>query len=264
MPAHRPAVSVIVPVYNGEALLADAIGSIQRQTQPPDEIVIVDDGSSDGTATVAARLRGNLRYVHQPNGGPPATRNTGLRIATGDVIATLDADDLWPTDRMERLLGTLAADTTIEVALGRLQLICGAAGTDGERCERLSEPAPGLFLGSALFRRSAFERVGLFDPALRLGDDLDWFLRAMEARLPMTAIEPVTLLYRMHTGNTTHDRAAVQHGIATALHKSLRRRRDAGGGQVAPLPAIPGCGSIDDALRRTVELQRRAWAGAQP
>jgi len=265
MPAHRPAVSVIVPVHNGEAFLADAVDSIQRQTEPPDEIIIVDDGSSDGTASVAARLRGDIRYVHQPNAGPPAARNTGLRMATGDVIGTLDADDLWPLDRLELLRGILAADRSLEVVLGRLQFMRGRAGTDGERCERLSDPVAGLFLGSALFRRSAFERVGPFDPALRLGDDLDWFLRAMERRLAITAIEPVTLLYRMHAANVTHDRAAVRRGIAAVLYKSLSRRRAANGGQAAPLPAIPGCGSVDDALRRTIELQRNVWAGtSQP
>ena len=260
MEPHRPIVSVIVPVFNGEAFLAAAVESILRQTRPPDEVIIVDDGSSDGTAAVAARLPGDIRYVYQANAGPPAARNTGLRVATGDVIGMLDADDLWPAQRLASLLSQLAADSSLDVVLGRLQLIGSEDGTARRALEPLADPVVGLFLGSALLRRSAFDRVGLFDPTLRLGDDMDWFLRAMEQRVSMTAVESVTLLYRLHASNITHDRDAVQRDIATVLRKSLTRRRRAGGGDIAPLPAIPGCAAIDPVLRRTIALHRDQWA----
>ncbi len=88
-------VSVIIPVYNGDAYLLDAVDSIQRQHYKPLEIIIIDDGSTDSTAEIAADLRGDVRYVYQPNSGPSAARNKGLRMARGEVIGFLDVDDLW-------------------------------------------------------------------------------------------------------------------------------------------------------------------------
>ena len=254
-------VSVIVPVYNGAAFLADAVESLERQTRPPDEIIIVDDGSTDSTAAIAARWRG-IRYHYQSNAGPAAARNRGLEMATGDVIGMLDADDLWPSDRMAILLARLGEDPSLEVVLGRLQFIARPAGDDGASYEPLAEPVVKLSLGSGLFRRSAFERVGRFDAGMPCAEDLDWFLRALERHLCMAAIDAVTLLYRWHDTNMTRDGTAVHRGIATALRASVVRRRTAGGGSAAPLPTIPGCGPGGDALRWAIELQTRRWTRA--
>jgi glycosyltransferase involved in cell wall biosynthesis len=258
MESQRPSVSVIVPVYNGAAFLADAVDSIGRQTQPPDEVIVIDDGSTDATPAIAARWRG-IRYRYQPNAGPAAARNRGLEMATGDIIGMLDADDLWPSERMRLLLTRLAEDPTLDAVLGRTQFIARQPGDEGPHGEPLTEPVVALTLGGALFRRSAFERVGRFDTRMPCAEDLDWFLRALEQRLCMAAIDRVTLLYRMHAANMTRDGSAVHHGIATALRESIVRRRTAGGGSAAPLPAIPGCGPGGDALRHAIELQTRRW-----
>ncbi|MFQ5500546.1 MAG: glycosyltransferase family 2 protein [Candidatus Zixiibacteriota bacterium] len=83
MKSFQPFVSVIIPVFNGEAFLAEAIESIHRQNYHPLETIIVDDGSTDGTATIASRFKESVRYIFQPNGGPAAARNRGLRMARG-------------------------------------------------------------------------------------------------------------------------------------------------------------------------------------
>ena len=91
----KPFVSVIIPAYNGEAYLAEAVESTQRQNYHPLEIIIVDDGSTDGTAQIATSFKGEVRYMYQPNsGGPAAGRNRGLKMARGEVIAFLDQDAL--------------------------------------------------------------------------------------------------------------------------------------------------------------------------
>ena len=256
----RASISVIVPVYNGERFLAAAVESIQRQSPAPDEIIVVDDGSTDATAAVASRLAGNVRWVHQRNGGPPAARNAGLEVARGEIIGMLDADDLWPDERLGSLLTLLDHDRSIDIVLGRMQLIRGEEPPRRQQFVTLAEPFYGLSLGAALFRRSVFERVGAFDPSLRFSEDLDWFLRALEQRVEIAASDTLALHYRMHTGNITHDGAAVQRGVAAALKKSLDRRRAVGGGEPAPLPPIPGCGTLDAALRQAISLQRTAWA----
>ena len=94
-------VSAIIPVYNGEAFLAEAAASIQRQRVDALEIIIVNDGSTDGTAEVIESLQGTIRSASQPNRGPAAARSRGVRMAQGNVIAFLDADDLWPEDKLE-------------------------------------------------------------------------------------------------------------------------------------------------------------------
>ena len=92
--------SVIMPVYNGAEFLAEAVASIVAQAYQPLEIIVVDDGSTDETATIVQSLGGEIRYLYQFNQGPAAARNAGLALAQGDLIAFLDVDDLWPADKL--------------------------------------------------------------------------------------------------------------------------------------------------------------------
>lgn len=98
----QPLISCIVPVYNGELYLREAIDSILAQTYRPLEIIVVDDGSTDATPDVVAGYGDRLRYIRQPNAGPGAARNHGLNLAQGEFIAFLDADDLWHPDKLAR------------------------------------------------------------------------------------------------------------------------------------------------------------------
>ena len=103
MNSEKPLVSVIMPVYNGAAFLTGAIDNIRRQNYEPLEIIIVDDGSTDSTGQIVASFGSDIRYVYQANQGPAAARNHGLRLATGDLIAFLDVDDLWAENRFVQL-----------------------------------------------------------------------------------------------------------------------------------------------------------------
>ena len=95
-------ISCIVPVYNGERYLAETLQSILGQRVGPLEVIVVDDGSTDGTAGVARRFGSAIRVLHQTNAGPAAARNLGLSEARGDFVAFLDADDLWKPDKLAR------------------------------------------------------------------------------------------------------------------------------------------------------------------
>ena len=101
MNSSKPLVSVIVPVYNGEDFLVDALASIRQQDYCPLEIVIVNDGSTDGTVELAATLGQDINWIQQQNNGPSAARNAGLATARGEFIAFLDADDLWPPGKLQ-------------------------------------------------------------------------------------------------------------------------------------------------------------------
>src|SRR5262245_20840904 len=95
-------ISCIVPVFNGERYLGEAIESILKQSYRPIEIIIADDGSTDDTVTVAARYGTQIRYLRQSNAGPAAARNLGLSVAAGEFVAFLDADDIWHPEKLAR------------------------------------------------------------------------------------------------------------------------------------------------------------------
>ncbi|MDR5708499.1 MAG: glycosyltransferase family 2 protein, partial [Armatimonadota bacterium] len=90
-----PTVSLVIPAHNAEAYLREALDSVFAQTRPPDEVIVVDDGSLDRTPEIAASYGDRVRLVRQPNRGEAAARNTGVRVAQGELIAFLDADDAW-------------------------------------------------------------------------------------------------------------------------------------------------------------------------
>lgn len=217
-------VSVIVPVYNGAAYLADAIASIRAQQYAPLEIIIVDDGSTDETAAIAASLGADVRYVYQQNQGPAAARNRGLKAATGEVIAFLDADDLWTPDKLELQLGILARHPGAAVVMGHMRAfredpaIPVPSPYNGETALLANQ------VGSTLVRRTVFERIGGFDEGLRYGEDIDWLMRVREAGISIHVLAEVTLLYRIHANNMTRG-GDTSYVLTRVLHRSLERRR---------------------------------------
>ena len=118
-----PLVSVVIPVFNGEKFLRDAVESVLAQKYSPIEVIIVDDGSTDGTASVANSFPETVRYLHQINNGPAAARNRGIEQAQGSLIAFADADDLWPAAKLALQLPDLIGDPTIEIVIGRIQQV---------------------------------------------------------------------------------------------------------------------------------------------
>ncbi|HKV36457.1 MAG TPA: glycosyltransferase family A protein, partial [Pyrinomonadaceae bacterium] len=114
-------VSVIIPVFNGERFLREAVQSVLDQGDSSVEIIVVDDGSTDGTETVARSLP--VRYLHQTNQGPAAARNRGIEHAQGSLLAFADADDLWPVNKLELQLPCLLRDPKIDIVLGRIQQV---------------------------------------------------------------------------------------------------------------------------------------------
>lgn len=232
----RPTISVIVPVYNGERHLAEAVVSIRAQKYQPLEVIVVDDGSTDGTADLARNLGPGIRCLHQPNAGPAAARNQGLGASTGDWITFLDADDLWPPGRLDRQQAFLDTHPDIDVVQGLCQPFRTSGPETGGDLGVCWSPKP----DSALFRRGVFDRVGGFDPNLRVGEDLDWFYRARERGVRIAVQREVAVLYRLRgdslTGGGSPD--TVSAAALAAARASLRRRRPAGGGRVAPLTPV--------------------------
>jgi len=227
---NRSLVSVIIPVYNGERYLAEAIESVLAQTYRPIEIVVVDDGSTDGSAEVAKGFHDNIRYVFQPNSGSPAARNTGLRMANGNVISFIDADDLWSNNKLSLQLKHLDNNSSAEIVLGHLQfLLYRITDSNKHGWEVSSDPQITLNLGSGVFRKSVFDKVGLFDETLHYCDDWDWFMRAKELGVSMLIHKEVTLLYRRHKHNLTNQKKMGDSYLIRIFKNSIDRRRQKSG-----------------------------------
>jgi glycosyltransferase involved in cell wall biosynthesis len=221
----EPLVSVVIPVFNGERFLREAVESVLAQKYSPLEIIMVDDGSTDGTADVARSLPETVRYLHQTNQGPAAARNRGIEHAQGSLIAFADADDLWPEDKLALQLPYLMRDPAAEIVMGRIQqVLLSETGA-----ENFAEPAFSVNLGSAIIRKSVFERVGLFDETMRYSEDVDWFMRAREGGAAIVTIDAVTLLYRQHDQNMTRGKSTSELNVLKALKRSLDRRRESTG-----------------------------------
>ena len=217
-----PLVSIIIPVFNGERFLREAVESVLAQKYSPVEIIIVDDGSTDSTATLARSFPETVRYLHQTNHGPAAARNRGIEQAQGDLIAFADADDLWPSHKLELQLPYLIRDSKIDIVLGRIQQVL----LSETQAKEIGDPAFSVNLGSAVIRRSCFERVGLFDETMRYSEDVDWFMRAREGAAAIMTIDAVTLFYRQHEQNMTRGKSTSELNVLKALKKSLDRRRE--------------------------------------
>lgn len=223
-----PEISVVLPVYNAAGIVEEAIASVRAQGHKSLEIVIVDDGSTDNSAAVIDRLRApDIRAFKQDNQGPSAARNRAIRESRGKIIAMIDADDLWPQGKLELQLGRLRRDPELLLVGGRIERVSmDGNSSDSERFpngDQYSAP----HLGAVLFRREAFDVVGLFDESLRFSEDQDWFLRAREQGLKMLFLKEVTLIYRRHQGNMTATKTARDLMFTAVLKKSLDRRRKA-------------------------------------
>ncbi|QXQ07936.1 glycosyltransferase [Sphingosinicellaceae bacterium] len=229
--ATAPLVSVIVPVFNGAHFLPEAIASVLAQNYPAFEIIVVDDGSTDDIAAAVAALPAEVRFLRQANGGPAAARNHGIRAASADLIAFVDVDDLWPAGKLAAALAWLAEHPETDVVIGRAQLI--------EYGSFVGSPADSFacYIGAGLFRRSAFDRNGLFDPLLRFAEDVDWFASAERNGLAVDRLEQIMLNVRRHPGNSTRGKTGIELLPLHLARKALQRKRETTGDGQTPLSA---------------------------
>jgi len=226
-PSARPLISVIIPVYNGAEFLHEAVASVLAQNYSALEIIVVDDGSQDDIEAAVRALPIDVRFFRQINMGPSSARNRGIRDASGDYIAFLDVDDLWPSGNLDSLLRGME-ETGADVIIGRGQMAQMRAGTrEYDFVGNPSESFP-YYIGSALYRRDVFQRNGLFDTDMRFGEDTDWYKRAEEAGLAVARVEQTSLIVRRHPGNMTRGKTMVELAVLRVAKKALDRRRQGG------------------------------------
>lgn len=231
-------VSCIVPVFNGERYLDEALRSLLAQTAGPPEVIVVDDGSTDATAEILASYADRVRAVRQENAGPATARNRGLRLARGQLISFLDSDDLWEPAKLERQLAFLAARPEVHACVTHAQNFwIPELQSEAEtfREHRIAKPMPAFLASTLLARRAIFDRVGGFDETLRFGDSTDWFLRAARCGVKVAMLPEVLYSRRIHERNRSRVHGPNSREEFLALVKRhLDERRAVVGGDAEP------------------------------
>jgi glycosyltransferase involved in cell wall biosynthesis len=218
-----PLVSAIMPAFQAEAFLEEALASVLAQDYAPFEVVVCDDGSTDRTPEILA-AHPDVRTVRQPNAGPGAARNTAVAGSRGEVLAFFDADDLWPPTRLTVQVAHLAVHPEVGCVLGRQTWI---------------DPPPwlvrdavygdldGIPFNSIMVRRSAFEEVGGFDESFTHSEDRDLLFRLRERGIGIEVIPEVVVFRRFHGANLTMSTPS-SSPMLRSLRQKLERERAAG------------------------------------
>jgi len=230
-------ISAIIPAYNSQDFILDAIKSIQNQTHPIDEIIVIDDGSVDNTQQLIQSQTKNIIYLKQDNQGPSAARNAGIKRAKGDWIAFLDADDQWIENKIEKQLDALSLSPELHLLAGDMQEI----GMNNEVMTQsvlakhnllqpfqlnqsraihhaLAQLVSKNFIptGTVLVKRSTVLEAGLFNKDIRFGEDLELWAK-IAAKHPITCLPEILMLRRLHQQNATNATAAMLADLVNVM-----------------------------------------------
>jgi len=221
-------VSVVIPCCDCEAYVGQAIESVLGQSWPPLELIVVDDGSRDGSEKVVRSFGEAVRLVKIPHGGAGAARNAGAVLARGDYVAFLDADDLWPGDSLQVRLEAFLRDPGLDMVFGMTAQFISPELDAATRSRIVcpGEPVMVRLPGTVLLSRKAFDRVGGFATDVAVGEGLDWIMRCAELGLHGGTVRSVVLRRRLHAVNLGKPRST-RKDYLKVVRAALERRRTA-------------------------------------
>lgn len=222
-------VSIIIPCYNGERFLAEAIAAALAQSYPQCEVIVVDDGSSDGSADIMQEYAGRIHIVRQTNAGLPAARNAGIRVSRGGYLAFLDADDYWRHDFIENMVQALETSGAAIAYCGWQNVgLPGERGApfvppDYEQPDKLEKMVGGVRwpVHAALVRRDVIACVGGFDPKWTSCEDFAFWIR-VATRHALVRVPEVLAFYRHHGNQMTNNRSLIAHNHWKVQREFLR------------------------------------------
>lgn len=219
--------SVVIPAFNAARYLEDSVASALVQLGPDDEILIVDDGSTDRTQAVIDQLTDPRIHalVHPSRRGTAAARNLALDAVTGDYVHFLDHDDCWTADRLSRLRPVLQTEQP-DVISGWVEHFYCTQLTEEQRVQYLLPmPQAAALPGSVVIRRDVIERIGRFDGSLSSGEFIDFLSRGLALGLNWRRIDFVLFRRRIHGNNHTLTDQALQHSYLEVIRRHLARQR---------------------------------------
>ena len=227
-------VGVVIRTLDASRYLAASIESVIAQTRPPAEIVAVDGGSTDGTLEILASFGDRVRMIPQRRRGLAGAAQDGVDATSLPLVAFQDADDLWPTDRLEGMVRWLDSHPEWDGTMGRVEHFVSPelSDEDAARFEVPVGPQPGAGLPSLLVRRTVFQRAGEFLDGLSAGEYLEWHDRATRAGVRIEPVPTICLRRRVHLSNFTR-RPESKRDYLRALRAVMTRRRGSDGSDPA-------------------------------
>jgi GT2 family glycosyltransferase len=225
-----PQVSVIIPAYNARQYIRATLESALNQDFDSFEIIVVDDGSADGTHTIVEGYRDRgVVLLRQPNAGLGAARNRALSASRGAFVALLDSDDLWEPDYLRTMVGFLDHNPDVSIAFSDT-LFFGVSKFVGRRFQEVYPPCPPITFAkvaglishvscAATLRREVFTRVGVFDEDMLGTEDFDLWLRALHAGCRIEPISKVLVHYRRHASSLSSNGIVMYSSALKALKK---------------------------------------------
>ncbi|MFC1680524.1 glycosyltransferase family 2 protein [Pseudomonadota bacterium] len=219
-------VSVVIPVYNGAQYLAEALDSVVAQTVSPQRIILVDDGSSDDSRTIAQRCP-QVQLIETSHQGVADARNTGIEASDTTLIAFLDQDDIWLPQKLEKQLALFDANPSPEyvLALQSYFLEPGINRPAWLKADILQGPQEGSTPSALVVRKSLFSRIGYFDPRYPNASDVDWFFRAKDMGIPHQTVEELLVRKRVHADNQSERVMAIHREILQISRASIMRQK---------------------------------------
>jgi len=219
-------VSVVIPVYNGGVYICETLESVLTQTFKPLEVIVIDS-SDDESPGILKSFSSQICYFFQPRQGISSARNSGVKKARGNFLAHLDSDDIWAKEKLELQAEAFLEDPDLDIVGGLMEPFYSPELTDQDRAKIYCppEPLPGFSASVITVKKGAFMKVGFYDTALKVGPDLDWFVRAREQHLKEKMIQRVLVRRRLHKTNTDILNRQYQKERVQVLKASLDRRR---------------------------------------
>ncbi|MBI3160119.1 MAG: glycosyltransferase family 2 protein [Chloroflexi bacterium] len=221
-----PLISVVMPAFNAAAFIGDAIQSALAQTYLRLEVIVVDDGSTDGTAQIVRDFAERVALIQKSHQGIAKTRNAAIAAAGGEMLAFLDADDLWLPEKLERQTSYLFSNPQLDMVFSAVRQFADPRGT--VRLDPRYETMQGKLASTMLIRRGSFERAGWFDPQHLASEFVAWVLQAEAKGLTSDVLPEVLTLRRLHDNNNGLRQRDLQSREYLALLKRRldQRRRD--------------------------------------
>jgi glycosyltransferase involved in cell wall biosynthesis len=221
-------ISVVIPCYNAAAYVGEAVHSVLTQTLPPHEVIVIDDGSTDASATVLSEFGSSVTLVRQANQGVAAAVNHGVSRARGEAIAFLDADDLWMPDKLERQVAVLMPEPSLDAVFTHLtQFVSPELPADARsRLKGDGTVMAGLVKGTMLIRSAALRRLGRFDAAHTHADFIAWFASAAAQVFRWVMLDQSLYRRRLHESNLSRREALQQRdNYLAVMREYLQKRR---------------------------------------
>ena len=227
----NPLVSIVVVTYNRALFLKEALDSIQRQTFKDYEIILVDDGSTDNTKEIVEQYE-RIRYIYQEHGGISKARNKAVKAAKGTWIATLDSDDLWKEEKLQKQVDYVRAHPGCSIVYTSYSNFTDIPEDElDERQRDLLRTNNKCYLPSALIEAKLFDKIGLYDEALLWSEDTDWIIRLkISGLVEEHHLDEILYFRRVHTFNISYSRKKLYRmdlckKISAVIYKKAKRSK---------------------------------------